>query len=120
MLKVQVGPVVVSVPSLTVAYHSNVWPAPRLDQVVLSLPPEPTPVFWAIWLKLPLANGRPKKVTVNGFASGSETPTSSVGDVPTPVAALVGALRVGAEGALFGATGVTGFEAADCAPGRRS
>ena len=42
--KVQVGPVVVLVPSLTVAYHSNVCPAPRLDQVAVSLPPEATPV----------------------------------------------------------------------------
>ena len=58
--KVQVGPVVVLVPSLTVAYHSNVWPAPRLDQVAVSLPPEETPVCWAIWAKLPLASGRPK------------------------------------------------------------
>ena len=83
---------------------------------MLSLPPEATPVFCAIWTKLPLANGRPKKVTVSGLASGSETPTSSVGDVPTPVAALAGALRVGAEGALFGATGVTAFESADWLP----
>ena len=43
-------------------------------------------------------------------------PTSSVGDVLIPVAALAGALSVGAEGALFGATGVTAFELADWLP----
>ena len=54
---------------------------------------------WAIWVKLPLASGRPKKVTVIGSASGSVTPTLSVGDVLIPVPALAGALRVGAAGA---------------------
>ena len=47
--KVQVGPVVVRVPSLTVAYHWNVWPAPRPAQAAVSLVPEVTPVCWAIW-----------------------------------------------------------------------
>ena len=37
--------------------------------------PEATAVFWAIWVKMPLANGRPKKVTVSGSLSGSDTPT---------------------------------------------
>ena len=69
VLKVQVGPVVVSVPSLTVAYHSNVWPAPRLDQVVVVVAPEATAVFWAIWAKTPLAErateeGHGQRVTV--------------------------------------------------------
>ena len=63
--------------------------------------PEATAVFWAIWLKMPLANGRPKKVTVSGSLSGSDTPTLRVGEVPTPVAALAGALRVGAAGAML-------------------
>ena len=57
---VQVGPVVVLVPSLTVTYHSNVWPAPRPGQAAVSLPPEATFVCWAICVKLPLASGRPK------------------------------------------------------------
>ena len=99
--KVQVGPVVVSVPSLTVTYHSNFWPAPRLAQVRGRLEPEATPVFCAIWREDATREGRPKKVTVSGSLSGSDTPTSSVGEVPTPVAALAGALRVGAEGALL-------------------
>ena len=81
-VKVQVGPVVVAVPSLTVTYHSNFWPAPMFAHEVVVLVPEATPVFWAIWVKLPLANGRPKKVTVIGLASGSDTPTLSVGEVP--------------------------------------
>ena len=33
VLKVQVGPVVVRLPSLTVTYHSNFWPSARLDQM---------------------------------------------------------------------------------------
>ena len=92
-------------PSLTVAYHSNVWPAPRLAQVVVVVAPEATAVFWAIWLKMPLANGRPKKVTVSGSLSGSDTPTLRVGEVPTPVAPFAGAFRVGAAGAALGAGG---------------
>ena len=59
-------------------------------------------MFWPIWVKLPLANGRPKKVTVSGSASGSDTPTLSVGDVLIPVPALAGALSVGAAGAALG------------------
>ena len=57
--KVQVGPVVVRVPSLTVAYHSKVWPAPRLTQVVAVFVPETTPVFCPISVKLPLVGERP-------------------------------------------------------------
>src|SRR4029079_8987983 len=107
VLKVQVGPVVVAIPSLTVAYHSNVWPVARLDQVAVVVAPEATALFWAIWVKVPLANGRPKKVTVSGSASGSDTPTLRVGERPTPVAASAGAFRVGAAGAvLLGAVGV--------------
>ena len=60
VLKVQVGPVVVRLPSLTVTYHSNFWPAARLDQSAVSLVPEAMPVCWASWVKMPLANGRPK------------------------------------------------------------
>ena len=57
--KVQVGLVVVRLLSLTVAYHSKVWPAPRLGQlIVLSLPDGMT-AGAPIWLKLPLAYGRP-------------------------------------------------------------
>ena len=102
-MKVQVGPVVVAVPSLTVTYHSNFWPAPRLAHEVVVLVPEATPVFWPIWVKLPLANGRPKKVTVIGLESGSDTPTLSVGEVLTPVAPSAGLLRVGALGAALAA-----------------
>ena len=66
------------------------------------LEPETTPVFCPIWVKTPLAYGRPKKVTVSGSPLlGSETPTLSVGEGPTPVASLVGASRVGAFGAWF-------------------
>ena len=77
----------------------EVWPAPRLDQVAVSLPPDATPVCCAICAKLPLANGRPKKVTVSGSASGSETPTLSVGEMPIPVPPFAGEFSVGAAGA---------------------
>src|SRR5215208_3193590 len=104
--KFQVGPVVITVPSLTVMYHSNSWPASRLAHEVVVLEPEATPVFCAIWVNTPLAYSRPKKVTVNGsLLLGSDTLTSRVGEVPTPVAPLAGALRVGAFGAWFTAGG---------------
>ena len=60
VLNVQVGPVVVRLPSLTVTYHSNFWPSARLDQSAVSFVPDAMPVCWASWLKTPLANGRPK------------------------------------------------------------
>src|SRR5215211_5639077 len=72
--KIQVGPVVVTTPSLMVTYHSNSWPASRLAHCVVVLLPEVTPVFCTIWAKTPLAYGRPKKVTVNrSLLLGSET-----------------------------------------------
>ena len=67
--------------------------------MAVSLVPEAMPECWASWVKMPLANGRPKYVTVSGSPSGSASPTSRVGEVPTPVAALAGALSVGAAGA---------------------
>ncbi len=103
--KVQVGPVVVWVPSLTVAYHSNSWPAPRPGQDFVVVEPEATPVFWPICAKLPLASGRPKKVTVNGSESGSDTSMLRVGLVPIPVAPSLGAFRLGASGAPLPAGG---------------
>src|SRR6185503_15863638 len=105
--KVQVGPVVVAFPSLTVTYHSYCWPESRLGHVVVVLLPDATLVFCAIWAKMPLAEGRPKKVTVSGLASGSETPTSSVGEVPVPLAPFVGELTIGASGARFPGGGGT-------------
>ena len=95
---------VVRVPSLTVAYHSKVWPAPRLAQTVAVFVPDATPLFCPIWVKLPLARGRPNQVTVSGSLLGSETPMlsdGSDGDVTTPVAPLAGAFRVGAFGAVL-------------------
>ena len=120
VLKVQVGPVVVAVPSLTVTYHSNFWPAPMLAHEVVVLVPEATPVFWPIWVKLPLANGRPKNVTVIGLASGSDTPTLSVGEVLTPVAPSAGLLSVGALGAPGSASAaICEADRACRRPGRR-
>ena len=97
--KVQVGPVVVAIPSPTVRTTRTAGRHPGSAQMAVSVVPETTPVCWAIWANLPLANGRPKKVTVSGSASGSDTATLRVGEVPMPLAPLAGALSVGAFGA---------------------
>src|SRR5215212_3389395 len=102
---VQVGPVAVTVPSLTVTYHSYSCPPSRPPHKEAVLLPDATPVFCAIWAKTPLAYCRPKKVTVNGLLSGSETVTLRVGEVPTPVAPSAGALTLGAFGAWLPAGG---------------
>src|SRR5215212_9626269 len=104
--KVHVGPVVVISPSLTVTYHSNSSPAPRLAHCVVVLLLEATPTFCAICAKTPLAYGRPKKVTVSAsLLLGSDTRTSRVGEVPAPVAPSAGVLTVGAFGAWLIAGG---------------
>jgi hypothetical protein len=105
VVKVHVGPVVVTVASLAVTNHSYFWPESRPVQGVVVVAPEATLVFWAICAKLPLANRRPMKVTVIGSLSGSVTLTLNVGEVVWPVAPLVGAFRVGVPGLAAAATG---------------
>ena len=91
MWNVQVGPVIDVGPLSTVTYHSKVWPWPMLAHWKVAWPPDATPLSVPICVKLPLLYGRAKYVTSSGWLPGSVTVTSSVGEVPTPLAPLVGA-----------------------------
>ena len=53
VVKIHFGPVVVEVPSFTVAYHSYCTPEARLGQTTLALDPEVTLVLPITWKLLP-------------------------------------------------------------------